>query len=273
MGTMRLVHADKTGWVLLCSVALTSVLVSCQPLQNRPATPAVAPMTRVATASPPASASPTVTTLPKDTPVVAVAGPAPATIAVAATSGPTGQPQRAGWRRYTSPYVGVSFAYPADWKFVAVREKPEPHNNLPYFQLSAPVVDDLGGSITVHIVYMEPEIAEGGSLRSWVEKYLQMTLPGNPSGYTLSEMSEATFADPNGSLHEMVRSSLADKSGAATLESIFIKQGDNVVIQISSATWTEYAPALRAVLEDIARSFQFSADAPRTLNEMYGVDP
>ncbi|MFZ1240907.1 MAG: hypothetical protein WAU95_09280 [Anaerolineae bacterium] len=272
MGTMRLVHADKTGWVLLCSVALTSVLVSCQPLQNRPATPAVAPMTRVATLSPPASASPTVTTLPKDTPVVAVAGPAPATIAVAATSGPTGQPQRAGWRRYTSPYVGVSFAYPADWKFVPVREKPDRYN-LPYFQLSAPVVDHLGGNIGVAIVYMGSEFAKGGSLRSWVEKYLQMTLPGNPSGYTLSATSEATFVEPNGSLHEMVRSSLADKSGAATLESIFIKQGDNVVIQISSATWTEYAPALRAVLEDIARSFQFSADAPRTLNEMYGVDP
>ena len=272
MGTMRLVHADKTGWVLLCSVALTSVLVSCQPLQNRPATPAVAPMTRVATLSPPASASPTVTTLPKESPVVAVAGRAPATIGVAATSGPTGQPQRAGWRRYTSPYVGVSFAYPADWKFVPVREKPDRYN-LPYFQLSAPVVDHLGGNIGVAIVYMGSEFAKGGSLRSWVEKYLQMTLPGNPSGYTLSATSEATFVEPNGSLHEMVRSSLADKSGAATLESIFIKQGDNVVIQISSATWTEYAPALRAVLEDIARSFQFSADAPRTLNEMYGVDP
>lgn len=272
METMRLVHADKAGWVLLCSVALTSVLVSCQPLQNRPATSAVAPMTRVATTSPPASVSPTVTTLPTDPPVVAVASPTPATITVAATAGPTGQPQRADWRRYTSPYVGVSFAYPADWKFVPVREKPEPHNNLPYFQLSAPVMDDLGGSITVHIVYMEPEIAEGGSLRSWVEKYLQMTLPGNPSGYTLSEMSEDTFAEPNGSLHEIIREFLTDKDGAVVLESVFTRQG-NIVIQISSATWTEHAPVLRAILEDIARSFQFSADAPRTLNEMYGVDP
>lgn len=269
---MRLMHADKAGWVLLCSVALASVLVSCQPLRNRPATPAVAPTTRLATLSPTASVSPTVTTLPTDPPVVAVASPAPATVAVAVTVGPTGQPQRADWRRYTSPYVGVSFAYPADWKFVAVREKPEPHNNLPYFQLSAPVVNDLGGSITVHIVYMEPEIAEGGSLRSWVDEYLQMTLPGNPSGYTLSEMSEATFADPNGSLHEMVREFLTDKEGAVILESVFTRQG-NIVIQIGSATWTEYAPALWAVLEDIARSFQFSADAPRTFNEMYGIDP
>ena len=268
---MRLMHADKTGWVLLCSVALASVLVSCQPLRNRPATPAVAPTTRLAAMSPTASVSPTVTTLPTDPPVVAVASPAPATITVAVTVGPTGQPQRAGWRRYTSPYVGVSFAYPADWKFVPVREKPDRYN-LPYFQLSAPVVDHLGGNIGVAIVYMGSEFAKGGSLRSWVEKYLQMTLPGNPSGYTLSATFEATFADPNGSLHEMVREFLTDKEGAVILESVFTRQG-NIVIQIGSATWTEYAPALRAVLEDIARSFQFSADAPRTLNEMYGVDP
>ena len=172
------------------------------------------------------------------------------------------QADEAGWITYTSPQLHISFAHPHHWKVVAPDWKPSP-GDTPVITLYPPADDPLSGN-KVDMAYLAFEIADRQSLQTWSRMY-ELAAHGGPLP-EITVIRSQTLVQPDGSEQRVLHTAGVGESGP--FQTVQLTHG-RLVLSISAYT---HGDVMTEVLEKIATSIEFTPDAPKTLNELYGTD-
>ena len=192
------------------------------------------------------------TSIPPETP----------TATIVTVSVPSAQADEAGWITYTSPQLHISFAHPHHWKVVAPDWKPSP-GDTPVITLYPPADDPLSGN-KVDMAYLAFEIADRQSLQTWSRMY-ELAAHGGPLP-EITVIRSQTLVQPDGSEQRVLHTAGVGESGP--FQTVQLTHG-RLVLSISAYT---HGDVMTEVLEKIATSIEFTPDAPKTLNELYGTD-
>lgn len=164
-------------------------------------------------------------------------------------------------QRYLSPHVGISFVYPADRSLEAPDQKPSRDS---YHITLYPSTNVSTASDKIDIAIHDFEIAEGQSLQAWAEVHYRLSLGGLPLP-EVRVLRHEKDSESDGSERQILHTQIATDLGPA--QTIWLTYGRLVV------TFTTYThdTAVTKVLAEIASSVEFAPDAPKTLDELYGV--
>lgn len=165
-----------------------------------------------------------------------------------------------GWMTYTSSQLGISFAYPGNWKIEAPAL--EPSEFRPYVvTLYPPTNDPLNGN-KIEIAYLAFEMPEGQNLQAWSEMYTLAAHGGPIPEATIIQTRRLIGLD--GSERQLLHKAV-DLFGPS--QTILLSNG-RLVLSISTYTHVE---AMTQVLKEIAAHVIFAPEAPKTLNDLYGT--
>ncbi len=167
------------------------------------------------------------------------------------------------WAEYTSPALGLSFQYPADWKVEASDFEPA-LGRYGYTITVTPAADpSLSGKI--EMVYQDYEIQQDQDLQTWVDEMVR-TSPFFRSPPEMQILKRATRTEANAARSDLLHVR-ATRPGNQS-EAIWMTHG-RIVYALTTYIQSD---RMSEVLSRMAESVRFAPGAPASLNEIYGVN-
>jgi len=157
---------------------------------------------------------------------------------------------------FTSPQLGISFAYPEGWTVDAPSW--EPAENRGYGITLYPPEGDPRHT-KIDIVYLGFEIEAGQDLQTWSKMYSRLVHGGGLPEPTM--VDRRTIVDPDGNAHQLVHK-LTSIEGR--VQAVLLSSG-RLVLCINAYTHDEI---MTQVLKELVASITFAPDAPQTFNEL-----
>ncbi len=168
------------------------------------------------------------------------------------------------WAGYTSPVLGLSFQYPADWTVEASNFEPA-LGRYGYTVTVTPAAADPSQASKIEMVYQDYEIREDQDLQTWVAGMVR-TSPFFRSPPELRVLRRETGTDATLARSDLLHVRMARPDSQS--ETIWITHGQ---IVYALTTYVQ-SDRMSQVLVQMADSVRFAPDAPTNLDELYGVN-
>ncbi|MEZ4708046.1 MAG: hypothetical protein R3A44_12610 [Caldilineaceae bacterium] len=187
-------------------------------------------------------------------------------LAVAASHEPQALAQSTDWPTYHAADLHIRFAYPPDWRVEHVENTASSYPTVVMLYPPTAANSVLG---KIEIDVQTYEIGPAQPLTSWLDSFIVLANQGNPMGGRQSEYVDVTSADlrrsraPEQVLHVV---NVLEETGPFN-QTIWLTRGRLIYLMNGYSL----DPAMTEIMAQIARSLVFDADAPTTLDALYGA--